>query len=328
MAQHQDFSKRYPRERFSGTLRRLCERLDARHEVEFDYADPKGTLVPIHGRLLTRARVLWAFGSWAHGAKVCRDLDLALDLKTEWVGGCGWTGAGGKVTGPPRFEPARKALMPAPPLTHILDARYIREHGPSDEFVIRPDMLKPIWLAPDLTEEERESYGLAGLPLNTWDGRLQEIKLDPNYQRPTRPGDLFPLHIEQTSMELWHLERAVLAHQQGLIDWTFLPHGARRDEEGKLNEAERNKIFEHLCSDKSQVSRVLVATRDVRRQHRAAIFWYGRYGVWARMFKDFPTSCFVITPKWTAQGPNGSLVVTKGPNYSAAAVEAFVAANK
>ena len=31
----------------------------------------------------------------------------------------------------------------------------------------------------------------------------------------------------------------------------------------------------------------------------------------------------IITPRWSSQGPNGSLMLTKGPAYSAEAATAF-----
>ena len=41
------------------------------------------------------------------------------------------------------------------------------------------------------------------------------------------------------------------------------------------------------------------------------------------MLSDHQLRAIVITPKWTQRGPNGSLVITAGPNYSAEAAEQF-----
>ena len=51
--------------------------------------------------------MLWAYGSWAQGAADCGDLDLALDLRYEWVGGHGWLPGGVKALGLPGFDTAR-----------------------------------------------------------------------------------------------------------------------------------------------------------------------------------------------------------------------------
>lgn len=317
-------AKRFPRERFTRSLISLCKRLDLRHQLEFEYASPRGDLVPMHGRMSVDARVLWAFGSWAQGAPDCGDLDLALDLLGAWVDGHGWLRDNTKAKGLPGFDPARKAILTAPPLVHILDAGDIRRRGPAGAIVVQPEMLIPIWVAPDLTDIERKMFGVNKFPTMHWSERIESIKLDAAYQRSARPADSFPLAIEQTAMDLDRIEGAVLAQAQGLIEWAFIPHGQHRDDAPSLTKAERALQAVHQCNDMAQSARVIAETRELRKRHRKALFWYGnKCGVWPKMFEACKADCIVITPRWRGRGPNGSLVLTKGPNYSTDAVKAF-----
>lgn len=308
--------RRYPRERFTRSLASLCKQFDKQHSLEFDYASPKRTFLPIHGRMLVDVRVLWVFGSWAAGAVECGDLDVALDLHDEWIGGHGWCAGGRATQSLPGFEPARRSVLRAPPLVHILNASDIREYGPSGDFAVHPDTMRPIWLAPDLSGQEKTTFGIADLPDLHWHERIEAINADPNYQRAPRTCDALPLQLEQTAMSLLEAESAVSAHEQGLITWEFLPHGERRDDEAELTHAERELVPRHHSRDLAQITRVIAATRDLRKQHRHTLFWYGNSShISHRMFEAWRSSCIVITPRWSAQGPNGSLVVTQGPRH-------------
>lgn len=317
-------AKRYPRERFSRSLASICRRLDAAWRVEFDYVSPRGSLAPVYGRLRSTARVLWAFGSWARGASHCQDLDLAIDIRSEWTEGHGWLAPDHPINALPSFDPTRKALFSSPPLVHVLDAAHIRTYGPSGKFAVHPDTLVPIWIAPNVSDDERLALGVRCSAADPWEQRLSAVALDPNYQRAPRLLDAFPLRIEQTGMDLLHAEAAARAHAQGLLAWFFLPHGQHRDEVAELTPDERRISLTHQCSDAAQVSRVISATRDLRSTSSKLLYWYGNgLSVWPAMFEGSTAEAVVITPKWSAQGPNGSLVVTRGPSYSEAAIEAF-----
>lgn len=326
-------AKRYPRERFTRSLSTLCARLDAQHQVEFDYKQKSGSFAPISGKLRSTARVLWVYGSWAQGAADCGDLDLALDLPYEWVGWHGWLPGGVKALGLPDFDDARKGLLTAPPLVHILDAARIRRYGPVGGFAVHPDTMMPIWLAPDLTDQEKVAFGLTGDdPAKSWADRIAAITVDPDYKRAPRVQDALPLKVGQTGMRLPEVEAAIRAQEQGLIAWTFLPHGERRGDEAQLTAAERTVAARHPSNDLAQITRTIAAVRHLRKDHPTPTFRYGNgCGIWARMFDDFDkkrSACIVITPRWSSQGPNGSLVITKGPNHSLAALEAFDASEK
>ena len=70
--------------------------------------------------------------------------------------------------------------------------------------------------------------------------------------------------------------------------------------------------------------RTLAATRDVRRRYGARVtYWFGQCGIWPTMLAERRSGAIVITAKWTQRGPNGSLVVTAEPSYSAKAAKNF-----
>jgi len=316
--------KRYPRERFTLSLASLCERLDKKHRLEFDYRSPRGSFLSIYGRVRVDVRVLWVFGSWARGALECGDLDVAVDLHDEWAGGHGWCAGGRAVQALPGFEIARRAVLRAPPLIHILNAGDIRKYGPTGDFAVHPDTMMPIWLAPDLSSKEKTKFGVADFPHLHWSERIAAIKGDPSFRRAPRTCDALPLQVEQTAMSLREAESAVFARDQGLITWEFLPHGKHRDDEAELTRAERELVPWHRTHDRAQITRVIAATRELRQQHRKPLFWYGnRCSIWHGMHEAWQSNCIVITPRWSAQGPNGSLVVTRGKLHSLEQTKAF-----
>jgi hypothetical protein len=78
------------------------------------------------------------------------------------------------------------------------------------------------------------------------------------------------------------------------------------------------------CADDALVLRTLAATRDVRKACRARVaYWFGDQYIWPTMLADHQVRAIVITPRWTQRGPNGSLVITAGPHYSAEAAKQF-----
>ena len=316
--------KRYPRERFSRSLASLCRHLDSQHRKVVDYVAPLTDHVQLRGRLLVDARALWVFGSWAQGAAECGGLDIALDLRIEWADGHGWMREDTPTRRRPDFCEARKALVTAPPLVHFLDAAIVRAYGPSGEFAVHPSTLVPIWLAPDLNDLERAELGIPPAPARHWGDQIASIKADPAYKRAPRLCDALPLRPAQIGMYLGEAEAIVRAHERGIISWEFLPHGSHATDMPTLRDSERVLVAEHDCRDKALVSRAILATRALRQAHKRVLFLYGhRARISPRMFESRDAQCIVATPRWSSQGPNGSLVLTPGKNYSPASLQAF-----
>lgn len=311
-------SKRYPRERFTRSLIKLCELLDASGVLEVDYISPDDGFTVVQGRLRIKARALWVFGSWSQGAPDCRDLDIAMDIAAEWVHGFCQSSDGRKWTGDlPSFSELRKILFRASPHVHFLDAKSILDRELSEGAAVLPDMLKPIWLAPDLTESERETLRLTKVPFTTWRNRIDAISINPDYVRVPRETDEFPLHLEQTGMYRWDIQELVKDKKNGVITWTFLPHGENRHDSPELQAQERSIAALHIRKDMALVARAIVATRDQRKRYQHVQYLFGnRCVLWVSQLNSQRTPCIVITPTWSGQGPNGSLVIERGPNYS------------
>lgn len=304
-------SKRFPRERFTKSLVSICEQLDARPVVEYHHKPRRSSISHLYPEGMTRARAteLYAFGSWSRGAETCGDLDLFGSVETEWIGVPTRLGDGKPVPGkrPPDFRSACVHLFGRRPHVHILG---------------KQDLL-------DMEQTDAVANGvLIWTPGRNWRAAIAAIKPDPTAGRATRISDEFPLHAEQTAMSLLAVENAVLAKEAGLLDWRFVPHLEPRYCGPNLNCYEFVRLDELVAPDDALAGRALGYTRDVRARHgaKAVRYWFGPCGVWPGMFEAWPgTRAFVITPKWTQRGPNGSLVVTKGASYTKTRVKLFAA---
>lgn len=310
---------RFPRERFTRSLLAICEKLDACHDRTFDYKSPRSDpwYLQVEGRVRAKVLGLWAFGSWARGASECGDLDLAAQFEYTWTQPAlrGGTQPVDVDTFLPEFDAVRRVMLGSRPHVHVLDMRHVLDRAKSGDFAVDSDALVLIW-RPHLDSQ----------PSHDWRAAIDDIRAQPQASRAPRLIDALPLLIEQTAMDLRQAEKAVLAQQAGLLAWEFRPHGATRQEAGAHTTAEA-KMWQRLrseCSDEARVLRALAATRDVRKHYGARVaYWFGQCGIWATMLADRHSRAIVITPKWTQRGPNGSLVITAGPNYSAKAVKEF-----
>lgn len=310
---------RFPRERFTRSLVAICEKLDTCNVRTFEYKSPSSHpwYLQVEGRILAKVLGLWAFGSWTRGASECGDLDLAAQFEYAWAEPALRAGREPVAVDRflPGFEAVRKVMLGSRPHVHVLDMKYIRDHGKTGDFAVDPDTLVLIW-----------RRALDDQPIYDWRAAIDDIKAQPQATRAPRLTDALPLLLDQTAMDLRQAEKAVLAYQAGLLAWDFRPHGATRHEADACSAAEA-KIWARLrweCSDETLVFRTLAVTRDVRKRYGGRVaFWFGQRGIWPTMLADNHSRAIVITPKWTQRGPNGSLVITAGPQYSLSAVKQF-----
>lgn len=317
-------AKRFPRVRFTRALTAICERLDAAHTRTFDFKPPKSRFMGRGGRVCATVNALYAFGSWARGALECGDLDLAADISWTWADA-------EHPDGPPVngrvhmfFDDVRKPMLGSYPHVEVHDYEQMVTHFKAGTSTVDPTALLPIWISPAMHDEVAKRLG-SDLP--GWQVLVAAVRPDPHAARAPRATDVLPLRLKQTSMDLNQAEKAVKAQQLGLIAWDFRHHGAIRLESLNLNPSERSlaRELERDCSDERLVARAIGCTRDVRALHgaRNVTYWFGAAGIWATMLDDRDASAIVITPRWSQAGPNGSLVLTAGPNYTLAKAEAF-----
>ena len=159
----------FSRQRFTQVLTLVCQTLDECHQGMADYhLDYESTT--IHGKVSSKVHSVQAFGSWARGALVCGNLDLAVELDHQWVDGP-WLGnrqlADHLIDG---VQIAR-SLMGRHPSVRYLPLQAALE-GPQ---AIDPAELKPIWRAP-----------VPGEAPVDWRRAIRSIALDPNAQRFSR----------------------------------------------------------------------------------------------------------------------------------------------
>lgn len=212
----------FKRERFTKALEAICTRLDRQHVGVFEHAPAITSINRYFAHGMVRARVLelYAFGSWSRGPLECGDLDLFAVVKKEWAE-TPWR--------PLTFEPAPKtASLPA--------FRYIKRHlfgqQPHVHIVEKQQLV-------DWEQPEAVAQGvLIWKPRRNWRAAIADIKPDPAARRASRVSDAFPLQVEQTAMRLLHVENAVRAQLEGLLDWKFFPHGEERNEVPPFSDSE------------------------------------------------------------------------------------------
>ena len=157
------------------------------------------------------------YGSWARGASECGDLDLAAQFDYAWAEPAL---RGGKhpvevSSFLPDFDAIRKAMLGSRPHVHVLDLKWVLEHGKSGEFAVDPESLVLIW-----------RHELDGQPAHDWRAAIEAIKPQAQGTRAPRLTDALPLLVEQTAMDLRHAENAVHAHQAGLLAWELEAQGS------------------------------------------------------------------------------------------------------
>jgi len=266
-------------------------------------------------------RTVYAFGSWARGAVDCADLDLVVHLECRWIGPVMRDGEPVEGQPKPPFCDLRKALIGAMRDVEVGDYDEVvsAAHFPEN---LQLSALVPIWRAPSYVASEMKWPG--------WRAALDGVTVDPTAGHAPHVADALPLKLMQTTMDRERGERAVRAMQAGLLSWEFRPHGDKHKEASEMNAAELRLAKSHDCRDEDLVHRALVATRDVRKRFGASkvLYWYGKCGIWAEMLAENDCKAVVITPKWTQRGPNGSAVITPGPNHTTAKLDEFERAER
>lgn len=307
------------RERFTRTIEKICIRLDARNECEYDFKIPATSTFRYvtSGRVRAKLVELQAFGSWARGASHCADLDLFARIERRWLGPLTLTDEqSGQVIQReeehiPPFTKSCNALIGRWPEVNVLDLAAALSQS-VDDLQIDMSSTVPIWA-----------------PGSDWRAAIASIKIDANAGRKPRPTDALHLRLEQLGIGLLAAERLLEANDAGLMSWEYRDHQAKlsTSTQEALNSEERLLAIDlpHGTEAKrAAVHRALVCTRDIRKRFGSKISYrFVESGLAPDMF-DRDCSVVIFTPKWTRVGPNGSLVVKRGPNYTEARARKFV----
>lgn len=173
----------YSRQRFTQLLTLICQSLDERHQGMVDYhLDYASTTV--HGKVSSTIRSVRVFGSWARGALICGNLDLAVELDHHWVDGP-WWGNRQLAEHPIDGVQVARALMGRHPGVRYLPLQAALE-GPQ---AIDPAELRSIWRAPT-----------RGEPALDWRRAIATVRLDPHAQRFSRSIVSLSGHPDLVSM--------------------------------------------------------------------------------------------------------------------------------
>lgn len=175
--------KRHPRERFTKHLIKMCRALDKVAAHDFE-ADCYGE--KLTGRM--EALQLWVVGSYARGALTCADLDIVVNFDT--------TGSA------PSSGAIQRQFFGSLPLLRVYDGTPDKNRSG----VAFPDAVL-IWTKSD----------------TAWQSRIDLIQLNPDAGRAPRDTDIIPLRAEQMSLWPEDLQKAVEQHQQGILEWEFIP---------------------------------------------------------------------------------------------------------
>lgn len=288
--------KRHPRERFTKYLVKMCRALDKVAAHDFE--------VDCYGETLTgrmEALQLWVVGSYARGALTCADLDVVVNFDTA-----------GSAPSPGAIQ---RQFFGSLPLLRVYDGTPEKNRSG----VPFPDAVL-IWTKTD----------------TAWQSRIDSIRLDPTAGRAPRDTDIIPLRAEQMSLWPEDLQKAVEQHQQGILEWEFIP----------FNEAMHHPIPE---SDKGTHERRLhLLTQDLGKKTRELIpaVWrlarelepdeewdcgkyeggtltcgstlihIGRPALPLRIFNETTYKRLMLIPHLTARGPNGAWLIRRGPKHS------------
>lgn len=297
--------RRFPRERFTKALVRLCERLEACSSARIDYRKKLASFA-CTGTLDVRVASLWAFGSWARGAAQCGDLDLLARLEGEWDGPVMFSGREAPHASPFDYDVCAKHLFGRrPPHVEIFDHR---EFSSAQSTIDIEDAVL-IWAAGP----------------HDWRGAIRSVKLNPAAGRMTRPHDEFPLTPLQLDATYRQVRELLLAREAGVLNWEFIPDPRGRNEVGTLFSGEQLELndMSGFAGGVPLKSRALEMTRAARVDAWAeGVQWrFGQLKLDCGDFLRHPgIELFILAPRWSQAGPNGFLVVRKGPNQASEVV--------
>ena len=182
------FEYRRKRASFTGTLERMCVRLDKEPSATVKFKNPfRITKDELTSQITVHS--LWVFGSYARGAPDCGDLDIVLEFTTE--------------KGPtPSASHVSKSLLNSPPDVRI-NAGTPTKNSSGAEFA---DAIL-IW----------NGQG------SQWQQAISEIPENSTAGRFLRPTDRIPFRPEQLKLGIGALESISEMEAQNLICWEFIP---------------------------------------------------------------------------------------------------------
>ena len=281
---------RLPRERLTEAVRAIAGELARQETQTARCRDFLGS----HYDASFKVVALWAFGSWARGAPTCGDVDLIVDHV--------------------------RVGDRAPSASDVISAvRRRRRHV--DLHVGTPEKLK---------EVAADAVLIWSLEHPDFEAAIAAIPVDPGAGRHARPLDVIPLDPRRLAMGFEDRDEIPVAVADGRLTVRWRGVDAIPVMDPELAE------WADRAAKGKDARRVLpLVVAELRR-------WGGNteiragWGPWrsGRVFEGMGVMlsierwrhgheeldrvgcrALVVVPHWTARGPNGVLVVTRGPNH-------------
>lgn len=295
--------KRTPREKFTATLYRMCERLDAQQPFELRDKGRYAKLAVANG-MLTEADLcekveitdLWVVGSYARGALTCGDLDVVISTRL--------------LNGARRRVHYSQLLKPAfGTVAHLRCYEGTPQTNTSG--VAFPEAVHVWTKAKD------------------WAAVLAAIQPDPTAVRFARKEDAIPLRAEQYEIDEESLEDMLARYEKGEITWRFVPFDGKAVLE-TLSELEAHLLHRRLWGKKTQalIPHMLSYLRSLQLKPTKTDNWHKTVielaGVRFSLGRPVPgigdldtdrRSRICLIPHLSRRGPNGIWEICRGANH-------------
>ncbi|MFK0310596.1 hypothetical protein ACIQUF_05065 [Pseudomonas sp. NPDC090233] len=290
---------RYPRERLTKQLIRICESLDnvSTRDIEYKIYDK-----PAACRLTVNE--LWVVGSYARGALMCGDLDVVVRYT--------------KVSGAkPKPHVYPRAFFGSPRGVSFFDGDP-QENSSGVGF----DDAVLIWSEADGEEQ-------------LWLSRIDEIRPDPEAGRASRDSDCIPLRPEQLRIHNDALEQTVLGYQQRTLEWKFyaldeemsspIPETGLPDSDAWLVEFAKDMTAKSRAlvpaiwrvATKTEPHRIWSEAIGERATLRcgSTLIHIGTPALTLRHFDNVKTRQLMLVPHSSSRGPKGVWLIRRGPQH-------------
>ncbi|WP_122252457.1 hypothetical protein [Pseudomonas savastanoi] len=288
--------KRYPRDRFTKQLSRICKLLDELSVRDIVYESYGGTLTCHH-----EVTKLWVVGSYARGALTCGDLDIVMSFNASGAG---------------------------LPLPNILSRAFFGSTPGVRFYSGTPELNRSGATFPDavLIWSSEDS---------DWQVRMDSIQPDPAAGRAPRETDTVPLRAEQMRLPDCTLIDVARWQRSGILEWDYFSlDGALLAAVPPEETGRKEPLLFDFTSDMGRKTvelvpalwRVMRSAEPKGSWKRAdaekATLWCGstliHVGVPAMVIRHFESSKvrqLMLVPHRTARGPNGLWLIRRGPKH-------------
>jgi hypothetical protein len=288
--------KRYPRDKFTKQLVRICKALDEVSIRDISY-DLYGTTATCH----LEATELWVVGSYARGALACGDLDVIVSFAA--------TGAG-----LPMPKVLSRAFFGATPGVRFYSGTpEVNRSG-----AVFPDAVL-IWSIQDCD----------------WQARIDSIMPDPTAGRAARDTDSVPLRAEQMRFPSCTLNDVARWERDGILEWNFVPldNGLLSAIPPQEIGSKERQLFECITGMGQKTLDLIPAVWRVMRKTEPGASWKAAVSEKATLrcggtlihvgapaldlthFENAKVRQLMLVPHRTARGPNGMWLIRRGPRH-------------